>query len=78
MTARGKQQLARTLAGLEDAIRTHEEQLAARCDRLRETADQLRAGEIHPAHAANRVRKIAEEISSSRDSGSSKRDRSGR
>jgi hypothetical protein len=31
-------------------------------DRLRETAADLRSGKIHPAHAANRIEKIADEI----------------
>jgi hypothetical protein len=40
-----------------------ERELSARADRLRETAEQLRRGEIHSAHAANRIAKIANEIS---------------
>lgn len=37
--------------------------VAERMDRLRETAAELRAGTIHPAHAANRIARIADEIS---------------
>jgi hypothetical protein len=35
----------------------------ARAERLRETAEELRTGRIHPVHAANRILKIANEIS---------------
>lgn len=38
------------------------EALGPHADRLRETADELRRGTIHPAHAANRITKIADEI----------------
>jgi hypothetical protein len=43
-------------------VRAVESEVRAKCDRLRETAEELRRGEIHPAHAANRVQKIANEI----------------
>jgi hypothetical protein len=41
--------------------------ISVRMDRLRETANELRAGAIHPAHAANRIEKIANEIAKAKE-----------
>jgi hypothetical protein len=42
--------------------RKRSEDVRERVDRLRQTADELQAGTINPHHAANRIRKIANEI----------------
>lgn len=41
--------------------------IQSRMDRLRETANELRAGTIHPVHAANRIEKIANEIARAKE-----------
>lgn len=43
-------------------LTTAEADLQAHADRLRETAEELRRGTIHPVHAANRITKIANDI----------------
>lgn len=50
---------ARRTRQLERAIRLHMRALASVAQELRTTAAELRAGSIHPAHAANRLDKIA-------------------
>jgi len=55
----------RDIAAIVEHLRA---ELLSRCDLLREVADRLAIGAdesrggIHPAHAANKVRKIADEI----------------
>jgi hypothetical protein len=46
----------------QDAIESHLQQLQEVADRLRETAEQLRRGEMHPCHAANRLNKLAGQL----------------
>jgi hypothetical protein len=53
---------ARPLAMLEEAERIVGK-IRAAMDELRATADDLEARTIHPAHAANRIRKIVNRVS---------------
>ena len=48
------------------ATQAFERAIRERCDRLRETAEQLKAGKINQYHAANRITKIANEIAGAR------------
>lgn len=44
------------------------EEMQKRADLLRQTADDLATGKINPHHAANRIRRIANEIAKARES----------
>jgi hypothetical protein len=55
----GEESLSPSLGTVEEIVAA----TSARMDRIRETAAELRAGAIHPSHAANRLDKIANEIS---------------
>jgi hypothetical protein len=46
----------------ETAIERHLQQLQEVADRLRQTAEEIRTGAIHPCHAANRVKKLANQL----------------
>lgn len=48
-----------------DAIARHLDELQAHVDTLRRTARDLRFGELHPSHAANRLDKMADALGGS-------------
>lgn len=50
------------VSGEQSAIERHLQQLQEVADRLRQTAEEIRTGAIHPCHAANRVKKLANQL----------------